>query len=102
MFFNKNQFKGSFTEATVNAVWQKARIVSGNDPAVWRKDSCGAWIKRSEYGNTNSKYGWEIDHIKPVSRGGTDNLVNLQPLQWENNRYKADNYPYWTCKIKAA
>ena len=35
-----------------------------------------------KYGDTSSDYGWEIDHIKPVARGGTDNLNNLQALYW--------------------
>lgn len=98
MVFNKN----SFNEATVNAVWEKGKIVPGYNAAVLRKDSCGAWIKRVEYGNTNSSYGWEIDHIKPVSQHGSNLLFNLQPLQWENNRHKGDNYPHWTCKVKAS
>ena len=42
------------------------------------------------------KFGWEIDHIKPVSKGGTDNLSNLQPLYWENNRSKGDKLD-WKC-----
>ena len=50
-------------------------------------------MKRQEHGDTNSKHGWEVDHIKPVARGGTDSMENLQPLQWENNRKKGDNYP---------
>lgn len=80
----------SFSESEIKAVWEKGSIALNNDPLLWRKDQCGAWIKRSDYGNTSSEYGWEIDHIKPQSKGGTNSLSNLRPLQWQNNRDKTD------------
>ena len=56
----------------------------------FRKDQCEAWIRFDDYGNRNSKYGWEIDHIKPVSEGGKDILSNLRPLHWKNNASRQD------------
>jgi 5-methylcytosine-specific restriction endonuclease McrA len=84
---------------TILAVWNKGAIVPDKngqhwDPKVWRYDKCGKPIKYSEHGNTASDVGWEIDHIKPIAKGGTDDLSNLQPLQWENNRAKGDTYPW--------
>src|SRR5262249_40222310 len=90
---------GSFDEATIEAVWRKGTP----EPAYagFRKDVCGASMQRSRYGDTSSNWGWEIDHIIPVAKGGTDDLSNLQPLQWANNRYKGDSYPNWSCKVAA-
>jgi len=82
-----------FDEATLRAVWRKADLVEMMHPDIWRYDTRVKLMKFSEYGNTESKYGWEVDHIKPVSKGGTDDLDNLQPLHWENNRRKGD-YPW--------
>jgi len=79
-----------YDHATLSAIWAKALVDSNNDPNVFRKDVYGAWIAWAQYGQT-SKYGWEVDHIVPIARGGSEELGNLQPLHWENNRRKSDN-----------
>jgi hypothetical protein len=84
-----------FEPALVDAVWEKALPVEGY--RYMRKDRCGALICRENFGSRES-LGWEIDHIVPVSMGGGDDLDNLQPLQWQNNESKGDNYPDWECK----
>jgi hypothetical protein len=42
-------------------------------------------IKRSEHGNRDSQFGWEIDHVVPKALEGTDLFGNLQPLHWRAN-----------------
>ncbi len=88
---------GNSSDDFLRNVWRKGKVVPGRDPEVWRKDICGDLIKYDEHANTDSLYGWEVDHIKPEALGGTDDLDNLQPLQWYNNRRKADTYP-WRCE----
>ena len=83
-----------FANTTVNAVWNKGRVIDGYDRNAWRYDITGKPMKYSDYGNVSSHYGWEVDHMKPVAKGGTDDLANLQPLQWANNRSKGDIYPW--------
>ena len=78
-------------------VWAKGTAIPDYNADLWRRDICGHAMKFTDHGDTNSEYGWEIDHIKPTSLGGTDDLSNLQPLYWENNRKKGDQYP-WHCE----
>jgi 5-methylcytosine-specific restriction endonuclease McrA len=85
-----------WTEQTKKAVWEKGIIDPQYDKDTYRKDKCGYYMQWSEHGNRDSKYGWEIDHINPVSNGGDDSLQNLQPLYWENNANKSDK-TNWEC-----
>ncbi|MEZ5326206.1 MAG: HNH endonuclease signature motif containing protein [Verrucomicrobiales bacterium] len=86
---------GSFNPATIEAVWRKAKPEPGRPGFV--RDTCGALIQHADYGQETT-YGWHVDHIVPVAKGGGDELSNLQPLHWENNLHKGTNYPNWSCK----
>lgn len=66
------------------AAWARARPIPGSDPALVRRDCDGRIIVWSEYG-LRSDFGWQIDHIVPLSLGGPDSLGNLRARHWRGN-----------------
>ena len=86
-------------ESTVDFVWQKGLTVEGYNPDLYRQDYSGAWISRSAYGDRDSILGWEIDHVYPLSKGGTNEDINLRPINWRNNLSKGDSYPEYVAEI---
>ena len=90
----------NFSQQQIDEVWAKATIDPFQDKNIYRKDIAGAWIEYSKYGKEGSM-GWEIDHILPQARGGSDQFANLQPLQYQNNRSKGDDYPNFHTVISA-
>lgn len=86
-------------ESTINYVWQKGLKVDGYDPDIYRQDYSGAWISRNAYGDRDSILGWEIDHVYPVAKGGTDEDINLRPINCRNNISKGDSYPEYIASV---
>ena len=80
-------------ETKINQIWEKGRSIDGVDSSMFRKDACGAWIARNKFAESESDFGWNIDHIYPQSKGGDDNPENLRPLNIRNCISKADSYP---------
>ncbi len=88
-------------------VWKKGTVVEGFDENRWRKDACGAWIDYDKYGDTDSVYGWQVDHIFPssvledngVAESDIDNIINLRPMQWKNNDVKDIDYPTYDSAV---
>ncbi len=78
------------SEQIIQQVWDKARAYTEIDPALWREDECGAWIKRADYGKTDSEFGW---HIVNVSPGAPDIPENLRPLHHRNGYDVANHKP---------
>ena len=90
-----------FSDILIEDIWNKASIVEGYLPEKWRKDFAGAWIQRDEYGRS-SEYGWDICHLVPIDRGGTDDLANLLPIHWQNHHSKDKDYPVFKTAVTAS
>jgi hypothetical protein len=73
------------------AAWNKAHPVVGYEPVKYRKDRFGAWIAYDEHGKV-TMYGWEIDHVWPLSQGGLLASQNEVATHWKHNRAKSDNF----------
>jgi 5-methylcytosine-specific restriction endonuclease McrA len=87
---NTDRYGRDWSEVIKIEVWEKGKTIPNYPPDTWRVDPCGNVLQFEEHGNRDSKFGWEIDHIVPVSKGGADDLSNLQPLHWANNARKGD------------
>ena len=74
-----------YTDKEKRVIFNKAKVIRGKNAKTHRKDSYNNVIYIGSYGKS-SRMGWEIDHIKPRSRGGPDSIGNLQPLRTETNR----------------
>lgn len=97
----------AITEELKRRVWSKATAVDHYDANNYRKDACGAWICFDKYGDRNSIFGWEIDHIFPKSilrdknvlEEEIDHIDNLRPLNWVNNDSKGTDYPSYHARL---
>lgn len=56
-------------------------------------DFAGREIAKAAYNDRNSNYGWNIDHILPLSRGGKTADYNLVCCHILTNDEKADRFP---------
>jgi len=85
-------------------IWNKGRIINTFDPNIWRHDAYGFVIHWEKYGTTD-KYGWEVDHITPKAKVGSDdyqtynlcigNKTEKRQTTDENNKSISNGKPPW-------
>lgn len=64
-------------------------------------DFAGREIAKAAYNDRNSNYGWNVDHILPLSRGGKTADHNLICCHILTNDEKADKFPCFKANTKA-
>ena len=82
----------NFSERQKNHCWEKAPKRSTLNKNEYRFGAAGALIKYDDYGDEDSKFGWNIDHKIPTSAGGDDEDSNIRAMHWKNNLAKGDDY----------
>ena len=63
-------------------------------------DYAGRLMKKSACGNPNSRFHPTLDHIRPLSMGGSDILDNIEVCHRDTNEEKADSFPHWSANGK--
>ena len=64
------------------------------------QDFAGRIIYKAAYGDENSEYGWNLDHIFPLSRGGKTVTRNLICSHIITNSEKGNSYPVFIANGK--
>lgn len=88
LYFDK---MSNFSKERLEQIWNKGKTIKGKDPNLYRKDIFGNTMYKPSYGKL-SEMGWNVDHSKPQSLGGTDHLNNLQPMNSTANIKKSNKY----------
>lgn len=86
----------SFKPDQIEDAWEHGRTVAEADPAVWRQDACGAWIRRDQFGREGSEFGWKIENI---AGGPPGTAAVLRPFHCRNRFDAANRKP--RCMMKA-
>ena len=61
----------------------------------WIYDYAGRLMCKSACGDPNSIYHPTLDHIRPLSKGGSDVLGNIEVCHRDTNEEKGDKFPHW-------
>jgi len=81
----REPYTSPYTPEEILTIWGKGQVVLGREPSEWREDDFGNRIQFDKYGDRDSSFGWEVDHIISIKDGGSNLLSNLRPIQWETN-----------------
>ncbi len=69
-----------YDERTIRRVWEKGIIIESMNPEWWRKDHKSNFIKRNDYKNFESPWGWIIIKIDITKE---NEIHNLLPIYFE-------------------
>ena len=75
-----------YTEKDKKYIWLKStKVIKGASHDLFALDYHDNEIHYFCYGNRNSSFGWEIDHIIPEALGGRTIFDNLRAIHWRTN-----------------
>ncbi|MDR3249988.1 MAG: hypothetical protein LBS95_02830 [Mycoplasmataceae bacterium] len=86
------------SDAEVRKVWDNTAFGGGRNNLLFRKDVAGAYIKISEY-NKETEFGWVLDLLEPLEKGGKLEVNNCLALHWKNAKARKAKTEEWQAVI---
>lgn len=80
-----------------------------NKQEVWDKffgiksealDYSGRKVMYMSYKNRSSKYGWDIEYIRPVSQGDIIEICNVHIVNYQTKDERCNAFPQWIANDK--
>jgi hypothetical protein len=73
-----------FSPEVIESVWRKGMVVPGLPDHVWRRDRFGATIRRTDYGRSDTLFGWVVQQVPAPDT--TVRIDHLIPVHWHHAR----------------
>lgn len=85
----------NYSKTKLKKIWEKAPECDCNSDDCHSNNHrlcylCNEIILFGAYWQPNSKYRWDVDHVKPKSKNGNNNISNLMPCCIYCNRKKGN------------
>ena len=74
----------SLSKDELEEIWRKGEVILGVNPKFIRRDIYGNWIKRNDFNNIHSSFGWTVSSVKIQKFGEGEYYETLMPVHWKH------------------
>ena len=76
----------NFDNEKLEEIWRKAEIIIGVNPKYIRRDIYGNWIRKNDYNNFHSSFGWIAQTVKMQDFEEAEFYEKITPVHWKNKK----------------
>ncbi|AGM26201.1 hypothetical protein SSYRP_v1c06110 [Spiroplasma syrphidicola EA-1] len=92
-------FSKKLSEPEIRMIWDNTQQGGGRNNLLFRRDIAGAFIKIGEL-NQESEFGWVIDLLVPLDKGGKLEVNNCLAMHWKNSKARRGTLNDWKAAVE--